>query len=410
MTKRAKSFDEEQLRAKKVYTKIERASNLPNNYNKKTNQGSKKPMMKNTPRGKEVVIKLTGSSKNFQQWKEHLDYNTRNGELEIVADKDTKYQGLEDNKAFSEFFNHSGRTLPNDYENIKERREVLHFIFSMKEHETTPKDKLLEAVLKTIKEKYPNNASYAVFHGDTDNPHIHCDLKIAGEDGKRIDVRKNDLLDMRMKFAKNLNDLGIEAYATRKWQGKIKEKTKEELKEHKLKLHNMHFEVVEFGKAKYNFDDRNSSSYFVKYKTSKDEITTIWGKELENVIKDNDVKVGEFVKFKKVDKIPVETIIRKKSKNGKREVFIKNSFKDVWDCSIQGRAEKDLIVNPNMKNLKTTFTQDIKDISEKDKKDKKFFEEMKAKKEKESQEKLNISSVKKTNKFTNLKKKEDLER
>ena len=107
MSKRPKIFEDE-LRAKKVYTKIEKASNLPKNYNKKTNQGFKKPMMKNTPRGKEVVIKITGNSKNFQHWKAHLDYVTRKGELEIVADKDTKYQGLEDNKAFSKFFNNSG--------------------------------------------------------------------------------------------------------------------------------------------------------------------------------------------------------------------------------------------------------------------------------------------------------------
>ena len=110
MSKRPKIFEDE-LRAKKVYTKIEKASNLPKNYNKKTNQGFKKPMIKNTPRGKEVVIKITGNSKNFQHWKAHLDYVTRKGELEIVADKDTKYQGLEDNKAFSKFFNNSGSAI-----------------------------------------------------------------------------------------------------------------------------------------------------------------------------------------------------------------------------------------------------------------------------------------------------------
>ena len=38
MSKRPKIFEDE-LRAKKVYTKIEKASNLPKNYNKKTNQG-----------------------------------------------------------------------------------------------------------------------------------------------------------------------------------------------------------------------------------------------------------------------------------------------------------------------------------------------------------------------------------
>ena len=81
--------------------------------------------------------------------------------------------------------------------------------------------------------------------------------------------------------------------------------------------------------------------------------------------------------------------------------IIKNGFKDVWDCSILGRAEKDLIVNPNMKNLKTTFTQDIKDISEQEKKTAEF---LKAKKEIEAKQGLNLSSQNKGNKFANLKK------
>ncbi|RBQ27628.1 relaxase/mobilization nuclease domain-containing protein [Arcobacter sp. CECT 9188] len=152
------------------------------------------------------VVKITGNSKNFQKWKEHIDYITRGGELEIVVNEYEKYQGLEDNRAFSNFFNHSGSSMPNDYENLKERREVLHFVFSIKHHETAQKDKLIEAVLKIIHEKYPNNASYVVFQEDRNNPHIHLGLKIAGEDGKRIDVRKNDLYDIRARFTKNLSD------------------------------------------------------------------------------------------------------------------------------------------------------------------------------------------------------------
>ena len=200
MSKRPKIFEDE-LRAKKVYTKIEKASNLPKNYNKKTNQGFKKPMIKNTPRGKEVVIKITGNSKNFQKWKAHFNYVTRKGELEVVESDLYKYQGKEELKQFQEFFIDSGENIPNESQNVKERREVLHFVFSMKEHEATPSDKLLNAVLKTMKEKYPNNASYAVFHGDTDNPHIHCDLKISGIDGNRIDIRKKDLEQLRKNFA-----------------------------------------------------------------------------------------------------------------------------------------------------------------------------------------------------------------
>ena len=396
MSKRPKIFEDE-LRAKKVYTKIEKASNLPKNYNKKTNQGFKKPMMKNTPRGKEVVIKITGNSKNFQKWKAHFNYVTRKGELEVVESELYKYQGKEELKQFQEFFNDSGENIPNESQNVKERREVLHFVFSMKEHEATPSDKLLSAVLKTMKEKYPNNASYAVFHGDTDNPHIHCDLKIAGIDGNRIDVRKKDLEQLRKNFAKNLNDLGIEAYATRKHEKYNLDKT--------MNYKNHHYEVTQFGKAKYKFDNRNNESYFVSYKTKNGDITTIWSKELEKLINENNVKVGEFVKFQKVDKVAFERTIRKKAVNGKREVFTKTSFKDVWDCSIKGRNEKNLQVNKT-KN-QTNYKSEIIELTDLEKKNAEF---LKMKKQREAKQGLNLSSQNKGNKFVNLKKKEDLER
>ena len=402
MTKRI-NLNEDELRAKRVFTKLERASISPYNYSKKTNKGIKRPIVKNTPRGKEVVIKITGNSKNFQKWKAHFNYVTRKGELEVVESELYKYQGKEELKQFQEFFNDSGENIPNESQNVKERREVLHFVFSMKEHEATPSDKLLSAVLKTMKEKYPNNASYAVFHGDTDNPHIHCDLKISGIDGNRIDVRKKDLEQLRKNFAKNLNDLGIEAYATRKYEKYNLDKNVNYNKQDNIKNH--HYEVTQFGKAKYKFDDRNNESYFVSYKNKNGDITTIWSKELEKVINENDVKVGEFVKFQKVDKVPIERTIRKKAVNGKREVFTKTSFKDVWDCSIIGRNEKNLQINKT-KN-QTKYKSEIIELTDLEKKNAEF---LKMKREREAKQGLNLSSQNKGNKFVNLKKKEDLER
>lgn len=402
MTKRI-NLNEDELRAKRVFTKLEKASISPYNYSKKTNKGIKRPIVKNTPRGKEVVIKITGNSKNFQKWKAHFSYVTRKGELEVVESDLYKYQGKEELKQFQEFFNDSGENIPNESQTKKERREVLHFVFSMKEHEATPSDKLLNAVLKTMKEKYPNNASYAVFHGDTDNPHIHCDLKIAGINGNRIDVRKKDLEQLRKNFAKNLNDLGIEAYATRKYEKYNLEKNVNYNKQDNIKNH--HYEVTQFGKAKYKFDDRNNESYFVSYKNKNEDITTIWSKELEKVINENSIKIGEFVKFQKIDKVPIERTIRKKAVNGKREVFTKTSFKDVWDCSIIGRNEKNLQINKT-KN-QTKYKSEIIELTDLEKKNAEF---LKMKKQREAKQGLNLSSQNKGNKFVNLKKKEDLER
>ena len=154
-----------------------------------------------------------------------------------------------------------------------------------------------------------------------------------------------------------------------------------------------------------NGDGLNNESYFVSYKNKNGDITTIWSKELEKVINENSIKVGEFVKFQKVDKVPIEKTIRKKAVNGKREVFIKTSFKDVWDCSIIGRNEKNLQINKT-KN-QTKYKSEIIELTDLEKKNAEF---LKMKREREAKQGLNLSSQNKGNKFVNLKKKEDLER
>ena len=397
MSKRPKFFEDE-LRAKRVFTKLERNSKSAFAYKHKSNIKNTKKF--DTPFSKEVVVKLTGASNNLQQWKKHFDYNIKKFDYTLFEDMDTIYKGVEDMKFFEQYFNDHGTSIPNQSEiKGKGKREVLQFAFSMKHHETTPPDKLMEAVIKTVKEKYPNNASYFVYHSDTDNPHIHCDIKVAGADGKRIDPRKADLLNLRKKFAKNLNDLGIEAYATTK---KERNKDKSIIKERLEDMKKHHYEVTEFGKAKYKFDEKNSESYFVSYKTKNGDITTIWSKELEKVINQNDVKVGEFVKFQKVDKVPIERTIRKKAVNGKREVFTKTSFKDVWDCSIQGRNEKNLQVNKT-KN-QTKYKSEIVELTDLEKKNAEF---LKMKREREAKQGLNIQTK---GKFGHLREKDDIER
>ena len=163
---------------------------------------------------------------------------------------------------------------------------------------------------------------------------------------------------------------------------------------------------MEFGKAKYKFDEKEKDSFFVKYKSKNGDIIDIWSEDLERVVKENDIKVGEYVRFKIVDKAPVEIKAKRFNKKTNRyTVYTKQTFKNVWDCSVQGRLEKDLKTVPKSKDKQVKYTSEtIKNKNDE------FFEKMKLKKEKEAQEKLNISNVKKPNKFANLKKKDDRDR
>ncbi|MBL3519487.1 spore coat protein CotH [Arcobacter lanthieri] len=405
MARRIKLFEDE-LIAKRVYTKIENASKSSYNYKKKNYSTNKN---ENNPRGKEAVIKISGNSKNFDSFKRHIEYITRDYELPLYDNEGNKYEGKEEIKEYVELYNIDG-AIP-DYEDTlkRERREVLNFIFSMKEHHTTPKDKLMEAVIKSVKEKYPYNPAVFSFHGDTDNPHIHCDLRIQDIYDKRIDVKIADLHKLRQDYAKNLRDLGIEAYATRRWEKYDKDKNIDTVQDKNLtgadeeKIKNHHYEVVSFGKAKYKFDENAKNSFYVKYKTTKGDIIDIWSEDLERVVKENDIKVGEHVRFKIIDKSPVEVQQKKFNKKTKKWiVYKKTAFKNVWDCSIQGRLEKDLKMVSKTNDRKVKYgTETVID---------KTAEFIRMKKEREAKQGLNVSTGKKPNKFGNPIKKDDRDR
>ena len=408
MARRLKLFDDE-LRAKKVITKLERDSKSSHNYKKKNYSTNKN---ENNPRGKEAVIKITGNTKNLESFKRHIEYITREYELPLYDNDGNKYEGKDEIKDYIDMYNFDNAIPDYDETLNKERREVLNFVFSMKEQNTTPKDKLMEAVIKSVKEKYPDNPACFSFHGDTDNPHIHCDLKIQSLDGKRIDVKIADLQKLRKDYAKNLRDLGIEAYATRKYEKYNLDKDKNIVpqdKEVKIaganeeKIKNHHYEIVDFGKAKYKFDENSKDSYFVKYKSTKGEIIDIWSEHLESLVKEKDIKIGEYVKFKIVDKQPIEVTHKRKGKNGKTIAYTKKAFKNVWDCSILGRDEKELKMNKNVENRKQTYSSKAV-LSELERKNAEFI---KMKREKELK---GAPTQSKGNKFAHLKKKDDVER
>ncbi|MCT7471502.1 hypothetical protein N5T90_11525 [Aliarcobacter cryaerophilus] len=173
------------------------------------------------------------------------------------------------------------------------------------------------------------------------------------------------------------------------------------------KIKNHHYEVVEFGKAKYKFDENEKDSFYVKYKSTRGEIIDIWSEDLERVVKENDIKVGEYVRFKITDKSPVEVKVKRFDKKTKKySVHTKTALKNVWDCSILGRAEKDLKMASKTSDRKVKYTSEtvISDL------EMKTAEFLKAKKEREAKQGLNLSSKNKGNKFAHLKKKDDRDR
>lgn len=331
-------------RAKKVIEHREKLSNLPLNYKRKNQQKIKNHTPASNFRSKEVVVKITSNSKNFQSLSKHIDYISRNGKVEILTSDMETYLGKEEIIEVKKTFKYYGKTMPNEKDMAKEIRQTYNIVLSMKEHSDTPPEKLKIAVFNTLKAHYPDNFFALALHMDTDNPHCHICLKISKNDGKRIDIRKGDLARLRQTFAKNLNELGIEARATsRKQEIGIdiakRQRILDELRnknQQKIKAH--HYKVLDFGVANFEFKENNKPSFFIKYASSKGE-KFIWGSDLERLVTEKQIQKGEYVRFVKIGFKAEHYSFKKKIENQWCEIEATKKI-SVWDASISGRDEK----------------------------------------------------------------------
>lgn len=333
-------FDDE-WRAKRVFEKTKKiqsstgAYRLKNKFKNYFNNGSK-----NT----EVLVKITGSSSSFEKMKSHLKYISRNGELELISSDGEIYKGKDELKEACESYDRFVK-IPRQSEinklGLKEKRETINLVFSMKDHSLAPTNKIKIAAIRAIKNYYPENHFLLAAHNDTDNPHCHICLKMTDNFGKRINPNKNDLADLRKSFALELNKLGVEAKATMRQRSYSL--NKEEAKQH-------YYEIVSFGEANYKFQDDAEPSYYVKYKTKNGKIVDIWSKDLERVIIENKIHVGERARFAITGEEPVVVSFRNRVKKvddkGKTYYEYENakkiSYRKTWDVSVLGRAEKEL--------------------------------------------------------------------
>lgn len=348
---RYKNIFDDEFRAKKVFIKFERKQKLyeksPYNFTKKYGS-STRPVRSRI--NSQVVVKITSSSTNFNALTSHIRYISRNGSLEVITSENEIYKGRENIKKIAQTFNDAAYTIPTENDiftnSLKEKRETLNMVFSMKDYANASTNQIRTAAIETIKQKYPNNHFVIAMHNDTDNPHCHLSLRIVDCFGKRIQPKKKDLDDLRKNFALELNKLGVSA--TTKIYHKFDKNTGEEINKNifikgtfaqkpKHKAH--HYQVVNFGEAHFKFNLTNRKSFFVRYRSSKGKDVEIWGNDLKRVVKENNVLPGDYCRFVIEDEKPVKiTIFDKKTK----QMVEKTAYKKEWNVSIEGKNEKEL--------------------------------------------------------------------
>ena len=179
-----------------------------------------KRVAKNAP---EVMVKITGFGKGGGHVKAHLDYISRNGDVELETDRGDILKDKADIKdLFKEWEKDFG-----DGKRHKNQRDTMHLVLSMPE--TTDPESVRLAVRSFTKATFGKNHEYVfALHTDEPHPHCHVTVKIKGFDGTRLNPRKADLQAWREGFADAMRDQGVEAEATgRRSRGVVRKAEKQ---------------------------------------------------------------------------------------------------------------------------------------------------------------------------------------
>lgn len=167
----------------------------------------------------EVMVKIperhSKNSKGMKGICNHLDYISRNGELRLENQNGEKIQGKkavqQHLKDWQDRFGIADDTA---------HREALNIVLSMPAG--TPPQAVLNATREFAAEQFPNHEYVFALHHESDregeppHPHVHLAVLMRDNLGQRINPRKNDLFEWRVRFAEKLRDEGVQCAATRR--------------------------------------------------------------------------------------------------------------------------------------------------------------------------------------------------
>lgn len=161
-------------------------------------------------RAPEVMVKVTGRTRDPGHLRAHLDYISRNGELEVEDRDGALITGRP-----------AVRELADDWSTIaladSRRRTTTPFSVSVvlsMPAETDPAT-VRDAARVFAHEVFADRFDYVfALHTDAQHPHVHLAVRALGDQGERLNPKKADLETWRQVFAQALRDRGVEAEAT----------------------------------------------------------------------------------------------------------------------------------------------------------------------------------------------------
>lgn len=161
-------------------------------------------------RAPEVMVKVTGRTRDPGHLRAHLDYISRNGELEMEDRDGAVVAGRPAVKELAEDWSAAA---------LADSRRRANTPFSLSLVLSMPADTdpttVRDADRAFARAVFADRFDYVfALHTDAQHPHVHLEVRSLGDYGERLNPKKADLDAWRQVFAQALRDRGIEAEAT----------------------------------------------------------------------------------------------------------------------------------------------------------------------------------------------------
>ena len=161
-------------------------------------------------RAPEVMVKVTGRTRDGAHLRAHLDYISRNGQLELEGPDGAL---IVDRRDVADLADSWAAATLGDRPRRKDSPLSHSVILSMPAG--TNEIAVRDAARSFAADMFAGRHDYVfTLHTDTPRPHVHLSICSRGHAGERLNPKKADLELWRQTFAQALRDRGVEAEAT----------------------------------------------------------------------------------------------------------------------------------------------------------------------------------------------------
>jgi hypothetical protein len=173
----------------------------------------------------QVMVKITSYGKSSQNVRDHVEYISRKGEIDVfdaTGENLSEYsdrQGIERREALADVASElaaaqeAKRGEGTEKAGAKRRERVtMNLMLSMPAGTDTGAFEL--ATRDFLSAQFGDRDHIFAFHNDKGHYHAHIVVGLQGQDGKWLNPRKADLQEWRERFAEGLERYGVPAQAT----------------------------------------------------------------------------------------------------------------------------------------------------------------------------------------------------